>query len=120
MKASLKISQIESKISDLQSKKQRLLEERQKEVAALITTLDLASLEDKILIGELQFLKHKIITHDPMMEDWHAAGERFLKHRKRSKKLNSSKKHTVTFTTHQSSQKSPQSRKKKNENAKPI
>lgn len=110
MKVSLKISQLESKISELQSQKQHLLEERQKEIAALVTILDLSSLEDKTLIGGLQFLKHKIMAHDSIMENWHNAGERFLRHTKRSKRLSSSKKDTSLLSTHQSSKKQSQPR----------
>ena len=110
MKASLKISQIESKISDLQSKKQYLLKERQKEIVALIATLDLSSLEDKVLIGGLQFLKQRITVQDPIVEVWHNTGERFLRHTKRSKRLNFSKKDTTPLSKHQSPQKQSQPR----------
>lgn len=120
MKASLKINQIESKISDLQSQKQRLLAERQKEIAALIAALDLAILEDKVLMGGLQFLKDKVTTKDPIVEDWQNAGERFLRHTKRSKRIQSSKKDTTSLPVHQSSKKPPQSREKQNENPKTI
>lgn len=120
MKASLKISQIESKISDLQSQKQRLLEDRQKEITTLIAFLDLASLEDKILIGGLQFLKHTITTKDSLVEDWHYAGEQFLRHTKRARRILSSKKDSSPPSTPQPPQKSPQSREKNIENAKEI
>ena len=104
MNASLKISQIESKISELQSQKQHLLEERQKEIAVLIATLGLTSLEDKVLIGGLQFLKHKITTQDPIVEVWHAAGERFLRRFKPQK-------HCLSQKTEQAVRKSQSSQK---------
>lgn len=120
MKASLKISQIESKISDLQSQRKRLLVDRQNEIASLIAALDFTSLEDKVLIGGLRFLKHKISTKDPLVEDWHIVGERFLQHTKRCKRIHSSKKDSYPESTSQPSQKSSQSREKKNEVPKTI
>lgn len=103
MRASLKINQIESKISELQSQKQRLLEERQKEIALLIATFDLASLEDNVLIGGLKYLRHKITIQDPIMEDWRTAGERFLRHTNKFKRLNVAKKDLPSLQNHQSS-----------------
>lgn len=82
MSASLKIRQLESKISDLQSQHQILLKERQQEIAVLFSTVDLAHLDDKILLGYLLFLKDKITTQDRMLEAWHDAGEKFLRRSK--------------------------------------
>ncbi len=85
MSVSLKLRQLESKISTLQSQHQTLLKDRQQEIAALITSLELAHVEDSILFGSLLFLKDKIITQDPILEVWRDAGDRFLR-RSKSKK----------------------------------
>jgi len=79
MSASTKLHQLESKISELQKQHQLLLKERQQEIAALISMVDLAQLDDKTLMGGLLFLKEKITTQNPMMETWHTAGEKFLR-----------------------------------------
>ncbi|MBY0272909.1 MAG: hypothetical protein K2X02_05820 [Alphaproteobacteria bacterium] len=89
MSVSLKLRQLESKISTLQSHHQTLLKERHQEIAALMTSLDLAQVEDNILLGALLFLKNKISTKDPtglaLVEAWRDAGDRFLR-RSKSKK----------------------------------
>ena len=89
MSVSLKLRQLESKISALQSQHQNLLKDRQQEIAALITSLELAHVEDNILLGALLFLKDKISTQDPpglaLVEAWRDAGDRFLR-RSKSKK----------------------------------
>ena len=73
--------QLESKIADLQNQYQHHLKQRQQDIAFLITSLDLSSLEDNILIGGLLYLKDKITTQDPMVEGWQHAGDRFLRRR---------------------------------------
>ncbi len=60
MSASKQLRQLESRISDLQNQHQRLLKERQQEIAILLTAVDLAHLDDKILVGGLLFLKEKL------------------------------------------------------------
>ena len=87
MSVSLKLRQLESKISTLQSQHQVLLRDRQQEIAALITSLELAHVEDNLLIGSLLFLKDKIITPDPILEIWRDAGDRFLRRSKSKKQL---------------------------------
>ena len=111
MNTSLKMRQLESRISDLQKKHQHLLAQRQQDIAALITTLDLVHIEDKILIGGLMFLKDKITTQSPIMEGWLNAGERFLRQIK-SKKCNTSKTNVTTLSSNQLPQKHSQSREK--------
>lgn len=118
MKASLKISQLESKISDLQFQKQRLLEEREKEIALIISNLDLSSLDDKVLVEGLQFLKYKVSTKDPLVEEWRSAGERFLRQKKNLKSQQAFKGDAYPQPTPQQTQKSPQSREQKNETQK--
>jgi hypothetical protein len=63
--------------------------QRSKELAALITSIDLAHVEENILFGALLFLKDKITTQDPtgltLVEAWRDAGDRFLR-RSKSKK----------------------------------
>ncbi len=76
------LHQLKSKISDLQTRYQHLLNQHQEDIAQLITRLDLAPLEDEILIGGLLFLKDKIAKSDPLMEEWRDAGARFLRRKK--------------------------------------
>ncbi len=85
MIASTKVRIIESKISALQAKYQQLLEQRQRDIAALIARLDLAHIDDKILVGALMFVKEKVIADDSITEDWRDAGSRFLRRSKRHK-----------------------------------
>lgn len=86
MSASIKIRQLESKISELQSQYQLLLKERQQEIAALLTVVDLAHIDDKTLVGGLLFLKEKISSQDSaalsLWEGWHNASENFLRRHK--------------------------------------
>ena len=89
MSVSLKLRQLEFKISTLQSQHQNLLKDRQQEIAGLITSLELAHVEDNILFGALLFLKDKITAQDPtglaLVEAWRGEGDRFLR-RSKSKK----------------------------------
>ena len=83
MSVSLKLRQLETKISTLQTQHQTLLKDRQQEIAGLITSLELAHVEDNLLIGALLFLKDKISTQDPILEAWQDAGERFLRRKQK-------------------------------------
>lgn len=82
MSASTKLHQLESKISDLQKQHQLLLKERQQEIATLLTAVDLAHIDNKMLTGGLLFLKEKISIKDPIVEVWREAGEKFLRYTK--------------------------------------
>lgn len=82
MSASTKLHQLQSKISDFQNQYQDLLKERQQEIAVLLSTVDLAHLDDRILVGGLLFLKNKITAQDSIVEVWRAAGEKFLRQNK--------------------------------------
>ena len=122
--------QLESKISDLQTQYQRLLNQRQQEIAALLSAIDLAHLDDKTLMGGLLFLKGKITTQDSMVEVWRDAGEKFLRRSKSKSRPREGgeqagahpqipsennappKQIAAPQTTPQSSQKQPQSREK--------
>ncbi|MCI5059207.1 MAG: hypothetical protein MRY83_24050 [Flavobacteriales bacterium] len=84
MSASLKLRQLESKISTLQTQHQNLLKDRQQEIAGLITSLELAHVEDNLLIGSLLFLKDKISIQDPILEAWRLAGDRFLSRKQKN------------------------------------
>ena len=84
MSASVKMRQLESKISDLQTQYQRLLPQRQQDIATLITYLDLASMEDASLVGGLMFVKNKVTTQDPIVEGWQSAGEKFLRRKQKN------------------------------------
>ena len=109
MNASIKLRQLEFKLSTLQIHQQNLLKERQQEIAALITSLDLASFDDSILLGGLLFLKDKIIMQNPMVEVWQQTGMRFL--RRKQKQNSTSKRVTTSYQTPQLVTKQPQSRK---------
>ncbi|MGC8483868.1 MAG: hypothetical protein ACP5OE_09535, partial [Thermodesulfobium sp.] len=56
--------QIKSKMLALQEEYQKLLTQRQRDIASLIATLDLAHIDDQLLIGGLMFLKEKITIKD--------------------------------------------------------
>ena len=105
------LNQIKSKISALQNQYQKLLIQRQQDIASLISTLDLAHVDDQLLLGGLIFLKEKITTHDSIMEEWRNAGERFLRTIK-PKRQSHPKPITPSSSPTQSPQKHPQSREK--------
>jgi len=102
------INQIKSKISALQDRHQKLLVQRQQDIASLISALDLAHVDDQLLLGGLIFLKEKITTHDSIMEEWQNAGERFLRTIK-PKRQSPPKPITPSSSPTQSPQKHPQS-----------
>lgn len=88
MSASLKLSrgrrvrdmhQLKAKISDLQSQYQQYVQEREEEIASLLSLTDLTSVDDPLLMGAFLFIKNKITSKDPIMEDWQNAGEKFLR-----------------------------------------
>lgn len=96
---------IKAKISDLQLQYDALLKQRQQDIAHLITALDLASLEDKILVGGFLYIRDKTIAQDAIMEVWRDAGERFLR-RPKSQKSRPSQQTEVAAPKAQSPQKS--------------
>lgn len=108
MAVSSKISQIESKIFQLQAKQQELLKQHLLGLADLISKTNLAQVDIKALTGGLLFLRDKITIHDPITEDWRIAGERFLR-KHRPKRKSASKKTAQTDTTAQSPQSPAQS-----------
>lgn len=99
------IRQIEAKITDLQHQYDHLLKQRQQDIAQLITTLDLASLEDQTLVGGFLFIKDKVASQASIVEDWQHAGARFLRRFKPQKHRPSQKTETAAPKP-QSSQKS--------------
>ena len=121
MSVSLKLRQLESKISTLQSHHQALLKDRREEIAALITSLELAHVEDNILLGALLFLKDKVTTQDPtgiaLVEAWQDAGDRFLRRKQKhssrvpSEKIAPSKAAATSNSTSKLPESHPQSRK---------
>jgi hypothetical protein len=121
MSVSLKLRQLESKISTLQSHHQNLLKDRQQEIASLVTSLELAQVEDSLLIGSLLFLKDKISTQDPtglaLVEAWRDEGDRFLRRKQKnspripSRKTAPSKSAATSVPTHKLSESHPQQRK---------
>ena len=104
MSTSVKMRQLQSKISGLQTQYQHFLIQRQQDIATLITSLDLASMEDASLVGGLMFVKSKVATQDPIVEGWQNAGEKFLRQAK-SKNNTPSKKPTKPHSTPQLSSK---------------
>jgi hypothetical protein len=96
---------IKAKISDLQLQYDALLKQRQQDIAHLITTLDLTSLEDPILVGGLLYIRDKTVAQDAIMEVWRNAGERFLRRPKSQKSRLSQQTETAAPKT-QSPQKS--------------
>lgn len=114
------INQLKSKMSALQEEYEKRLFQRQKDIASLIVTLDLADIDDQLLIGGLLFLKDKIMIQEPLVEGWRNAGDRFLRQAKKSKSLTPSKESATPHQIPQSSQKHPQSRAKQDEKATAI
>lgn len=113
MSVSIKLRQLESKLSILKVQHQHLLSERQKEVVALLGSIELTSMEDDILLGAFLFLKDKVTTQDPIVEDWQEAGRRFFR-RTRQKHSASSKKVTTACSATKCITEKPQSRKVQN------
>jgi len=97
--------QIKAKVTVFQQQYDHLLQQRQQDIAKLISTLDLATLEDQTLVGALLFIKDQVSAQDKMLEVWQDAGERFLR-RSKSKKNSSSQQTQASPPKAQSSQKS--------------
>jgi hypothetical protein len=124
MSASLKLARgrpsknmqrLASKISDLQSLYQQQSQRRQEQIAALVSRVDLTSVDDPILMGAFLFIQNKLATKDPIVEDWNNAGIRFLRQSK-SQNLSLFTGNAASQTTHCSSQKQPESRGEQDEN----
>lgn len=82
MKSSLKMQQIESKIADLQSQHDQLIQKRNSEVAELVLKVGLHTIDNKTLVGGLLHVLNVINTNPSQKEAWHDAGQKFLKRRK--------------------------------------
>jgi hypothetical protein len=76
------MQQIKAKITALQHQYDEFQKQRQQDIAHLITTLDLSSLDDETLVGGLIFVKDKTTAQDHIAEVWWEAGERFLRRSK--------------------------------------
>lgn len=85
MKASMKIEKIQSKIDALKSQQQKLVEQRQKEITAVVSKANLIDFDDKTLMGGLLHLAQTLITNPEQKEAWHQAGLTFLRKSKSSK-----------------------------------
>ena len=98
-----------SKISDLQNRYQQQAQRRQEDIVHLLSWVDLTQLDDSILMGAFLFIQNKITTKDLIVEDWNAAGMRFLRQSK-SQNFSLFRGNTASQTTHRSPQKKPESR----------
>lgn len=78
--------QLKAKISTLQSQYQQLAQQRQEDIASLLSWVDLTSVEDTLLMGAFLFVKDQITTKDStglaLTEAWQDAGEKFLRRTK--------------------------------------
>ena len=101
--------QIKSKIDELQSRYQQQAQRRQEDIATLLSWVDLTPVDDSILMGAFLFIQNKIITQDPLVEDWNDTGLRFLRQPK-SQNLSCFTDNAASQTTHRSPQKHPESR----------
>jgi hypothetical protein len=108
------MQRLASKISDLQSLYQQQAQRRQEDVVHLLSWVDLTAVDDPLLMGAFLFIQNKIITKDPIVEDWNNAGIRFLRQPKPQSIL-SFISNATPQTTHRSSQKQPESRAESNE-----
>ncbi len=79
MKSSVKMQQIESTIAVLERTRKNLLEQRNQEIAQLISRIDLASIDNKTLMGGFLHLSHTLNTDPSKKEEWRIAGEKFLR-----------------------------------------
>ena len=84
--ASLKMRQIQSKISALESEYQELFTQRHYDIAKILIHMDFAEVDDKTLVGGFLHLKHLLSNHDPQTEGWCDAGGRFLRRHKIKKR----------------------------------
>ena len=98
------MQRLASEISKLQSRYQQQAQRRQEDIVHLLSWVDLTQLDDPILMGAFLFIQNKITTKDPIVEDWNAAGARFLRQPKLQSILPFISNATPQ-TTHRSSQK---------------
>ncbi|MBP9777471.1 MAG: hypothetical protein KBD36_06505 [Alphaproteobacteria bacterium] len=103
------MQRLASKISDLQSLYQQQARRRQEDIVHLLSRVDLASVDDSILMGAFLFIHNKLTTKDPLVEDWNDTGLRFLRQPK-SQNLSCFTDNATSQTTHRSPQKHPESR----------
>lgn len=94
MKSSLKMQQLESKIADLKSQQQKLIQQRNTEIAELISRINLQSADNKTLVGGLLYIAETITSKSSQSitqtEAWKESGGKFLRTRK-AKEPNHSK-----------------------------
>lgn len=109
------MQQLASKISGLQVLYQQQAQCRQEQIATLLSRVDLTPVDDSILMGAFLFIQNKITTKDLIVEDWNAAGMRFLRQSK-STSFSPFTLDAVPQTTDRSSQKQPKSGGESNEN----
>ena len=102
------MQRLASKISDLQSLYQQQAQRRQEQIAALVSRVDLTSVDDPILMGAFLFIQNKLTTKDPIVEDWNNAGIRFLRQPK-SQNFTSFTSNAASQTTYLSPQKQSES-----------
>lgn len=98
-----------SKISELQTLYQQQAQHRQEDIVHLLSWVDLTPVDDPILMGAFIFIQNKITTKDPIVEDWNAAGARFLRQSK-SQSFTPFTGNAAPQTTRRSSQKQTESR----------
>ena len=98
------MQRLASKISDLQNLYQQQAQRRQEDIVHLLSWVDLAPIDDSILMGAFLFIQNKLTTKDPIVEDWNAVGARFLRQPK-STIFSSSTGNATPQTIHRSSQK---------------
>lgn len=103
------MQRLASKIFDLQSLYQQQAQRRQEQITALVSRVDLAPVDDSILMGAFLFIQNKLTTKDPIVEDWNNAGARFLRQSK-TQNLSPFTRNAASQTTHCSPQKQPKSR----------
>ena len=109
------MQRIASEISKLQSKYEQQARHRQEDIAHLLSWVDLTQLDDAVLMGAFLFIQNKVTTKDSILEDWNDAGARFLRQPK-TPSLSSFSTNAAPQTTHQTSQKHPESEGEPNEN----
>lgn len=109
------MQRLASEISKLQSKYEQQARHRQEDIARLLSWVDLTQLDDAVLMGAFLFIQNKVTTQDPILEDWNDAGTRFLRQPKPAN-FPCFIQNAASQTTHQTSQKHPESEGEPNEN----
>jgi hypothetical protein len=80
-----KIHQLQEKKLKLESELTTLIDKRNHDLAEIISTLNLDKISDEMIIGSIIDLQKKFQSKDKITEEWHKAGQQFLRKNPRKK-----------------------------------